>query len=83
MLDDLRKVSIKDLLGRDAVPLIKNYLSKNITGKVVIVTGAGGQLDQRFARQIITLKPKRLILYEMSELALYTIEKDFQLIACK
>jgi FlaA1/EpsC-like NDP-sugar epimerase len=75
-IGDLREVSIKDLLGRDTVAPNKELLSKNITNKVVVVTGAGGSIGSELCRQIVFLKPKALILYEMSELALYTIEKE-------
>ena len=75
-IGDLREVSIKDLLGRDTVEANKELLSKNITDKVVVVTGAGGSIGSELCRQIVFLKPKALILYEMSELALYTIEKE-------
>ena len=73
---DLREVSIKDLLGRDLVEANKDLLGKNITDKVVVVTGAGGSIGSELCRQIVFLEPKALILYEMSELALYTIEKE-------
>ncbi len=75
-IDDLREISIKDLLGRDPVVAKKDLLGKNITNKVVIVTGAGGSIGSELCRQIAFLKPKTLILYEMSELALYTIERE-------
>ena len=75
-IDDLREISIKDLLGRDTVVAKKGLLGKNITNKVVIVTGAGGSIGSELCRQIAFLKPKTLILYEMSELALYTIERE-------
>jgi len=75
-IDNLREVSIKDLLGRDSVPANKELLGKNITNKVVVVTGAGGSIGSELCKQIVFLKPKALILYEMSELALYTIEKE-------
>jgi len=75
-IDDLREISIKDLLGRDTVVAKKGILGKNITNKVVIVTGAGGSIGSELCRQIAFLKPKTLILYEMSELALYTIERE-------
>ena len=74
-VNDLRKVDIKDLLGRGAVSANQALLSKNITGKVVMVTGAGGSIGSELSRQIAILKPKGLILYEISELALYNIEK--------
>lgn len=73
---DLREVNIKDLLGRDAVPPNKELLGKNISNKSVVVTGAGGSIGSELCRQIISLNPKTLILYEINELALYTIEKD-------
>ena len=73
---DLKEVSIRDLLGRDMVEPNKDLLSQNIADKVVLVTGAGGSIGSELCRQIIFLKPKTLILYEMSELALYTIEKE-------
>jgi len=64
------------LLGRDPVPPNKKLLSKAVTGKIVVVTGAGGSIGSEICRQIINLKPKRLVLYEMSELALFSIEKE-------
>ena len=73
---DLREVSIKDLLGRDLVEANKDLLGMNITDKVVVVTGAGGSIGSELCRQIVFLEPKALILFEMSELALYTIEKE-------
>ena len=75
-ISDLKEVSIKDLLGRDAVKPNKELLSQNITDKVVLVTGAGGSIGSELCRQVVSLKPKALILYEMSELALYIIEKE-------
>jgi len=75
-ISDLREVNIKDLLGRDAVKPNKDLLGKNITNKVVLVTGAGGSIGSELCRQIVFLKPKALILYEMSELALYNIDKE-------
>ena len=75
-IGDLREVNIKDLLGRDVVEPNEQLLGKNITNKIVVVTGAGGSIGSELCRQIVFLKPKVLIMYEMSELALYTIEKE-------
>ena len=75
-VNDLRKVNIKDLLGRNAVSANKALLVKNITEKVVIVTGAGGSIGMELSKQILMLKPKALILFDVSELALYKIEKE-------
>jgi FlaA1/EpsC-like NDP-sugar epimerase len=73
---DLRKISIMDLLGRSVVKPNQDLLGKNIINKVVMVTGAGGSIGSELCRQIMRLKPKVLILFEMNELALYTIEKE-------
>jgi len=73
---DLHKVSIVDLLGRDVAEPNPHLLGKNITNKTVVVTGAGGSIGSELCRQIVSLNPKTLILYELSELALYTIEQE-------
>ncbi len=73
---DLRKVSIIDLLGRGVVAPNQGLLGKNIIDKVVMVSGAGGSIGSELCRQITRLKPKALVLFEMSELALYAIEKE-------
>ena len=75
-IDDLREVNIKDLLGRDAALPNQKLLGKNITNKSVAVTGAGGSIGSEICRQVIALKPKKLIMYEISESSLYTIEKE-------
>ena len=75
-IDQINDISIEDLLGRDPVPPQRELLGANITGKVVMVTGAGGSIGSELCRQILRLKPKRLVLYEISELALYTIEQE-------
>ena len=73
---NLRDVSIKDLLGRDSVAVNKELLGLNIADKVVMVTGAGGSIGAELCRQILFLKPQVLILFERSEFALYTIDKE-------
>ena len=75
--DDLHEVSIEDLLGRDPVIPNQKLLSMNITEKIVMVTGAGGSIGSEICRQVLSLKPKALIMYEMSEFALYNIEREF------
>jgi len=75
-ITDLREISITDLLGRDIVKPNEDLLSEKIHNKVVAVTGAGGSIGSELCRQILFLKPKALILYERSELALYNIEKE-------
>ena len=73
---DLRELDIEDLLGRDAVPPNVELLSKNIRGKAVLVTGAGGSIGSELCRQIIKLAPKKLLLVEVSEFALYAIHQE-------
>ena len=75
-IDDLLQVSIKDLLGRKSVEPNESLLGKNITNKTVVVTGAGGSIGSELCRQITLLKPKALILFEINELALYSIDKE-------
>lgn len=77
-LSDIQDVDVVDLLGRDPVPPITNLLSKNIQDKVVMVTGAGGSIGSELCRQIIKNKPKVLVMYELTEFALYSIEKELQ-----
>jgi len=82
-LTDLREVDIADLLGRDAVPPKPALFDACIRDRVVLVTGAGGSIGSELCRQIIGLGPKRLILFEMSELALYNIERELRTFADK
>lgn len=74
--DDLREVDVDDLLGRDAVNPDPQLLKQSITGKSVLVTGAGGSIGAELCRQIVTLRPKQLVLFEQSEFALYQIEME-------
>ncbi len=73
---DLREVEIEDLLGRDPVPPKIELLEANIQDKVVMVTGAGGSIGSELCRQISKLNPKRLVLFELNEFALYSIEQE-------
>jgi FlaA1/EpsC-like NDP-sugar epimerase len=82
-LADLREVDVADLLGRDAVPPKDGLFDACIRDRVVMVTGAGGSIGSELCRQIIGLQPRRLILFEMSELALYNIERELRALAEK
>lgn len=75
-IDDLREVTIKDLLGRDSILPDQKMLSLNVTNKVVMVTGAGGSIGSELCRQVMKLNPSVLILFEISEFALYTIHRE-------
>lgn len=72
----MRRVDILDVLDRQTVDPDPLLLAKNITGKNVLVTGAGGSIGSELCRQIIKNKPKCLVLYELSEYALYSIHQD-------
>ena len=75
-VSDLRELDIEDLLGREAVPPDPVLLDKNIRGKVVLVTGAGGSIGSELCRQIIKSAPQKLLLVELSEFALYAVNQD-------
>ncbi len=75
---DLRDMDIEDLLNREEVKPNYNLLVKNITAKVVLVTGSGGSIGGELCRQIIELKPKKLLLLEISEFALYVIHTEIE-----
>ncbi|MGB5886459.1 MAG: nucleoside-diphosphate sugar epimerase/dehydratase [Acinetobacter venetianus] len=77
-ISDIQEVDIIDLLGRDPVPPISHLLAKNIQNKIVMVTGAGGSIGSELCRQIIKNNPKMLVLYELTEFALYDIEKELR-----
>ncbi|MEQ1975656.1 nucleoside-diphosphate sugar epimerase/dehydratase [Xenorhabdus sp. SGI240] len=77
-IDTLRRVSIDDLLGREQVSPLPELLSKNILNKNVFVSGAGGSIGSELCRQIIKQKPNFLILFELTEYALYSIERELQ-----
>ncbi len=75
-INELRDVLIEDLLGRDPVIPDFKLLTANISNKVVMVTGAGGSIGSELCRQIIKQKPRKLLLFEISEYNLYAIEKE-------
>lgn len=77
-VSDIQEVDIADLLGREPVPANQNLLHANITHKTVMVTGAGGSIGSELCRQIIKLAPAKLILFEISEYALYRIEQELR-----
>ncbi|MFP1683014.1 polysaccharide biosynthesis protein [Alloalcanivorax sp. C16-1] len=77
-LDEIKDVAIEDLLGRDPVPPREDLLSYCIRDKSVLVTGAGGSIGSELCRQILLIGPRRLILFEQSEVALYDIERELR-----
>lgn len=75
-VDDLRPLSIEDLLGREPVPPDLGLLLSQIARRTVLITGAGGSIGSELARQVIALRPLRLLLLETSEFALYSIHRE-------
>ena len=80
-ISDINEVDVADLLGRDAVPPSPELMAKDVTGKRVMVTGAGGSIGSELCRQLIAAKPSLLILWELTEYALYHIEQELKGIA--
>ena len=76
-ISHIRKVELEDLLGRDPVRLDNDGLSEWIAGKTVLVTGAGGSIGSELVRQIAPFKPSLLVLFELSEFALFNLEQEF------
>lgn len=77
-IDDLREVEITDLLGRDPVPPNHLLLHRTVSNRSVMITGAGGSIGSELCRQISLLDPARIILVEMTEHALYSIEGELR-----
>jgi FlaA1/EpsC-like NDP-sugar epimerase len=74
-LNQLRHVMIEDLLGREKVKLDWSFLQKGISGKKIFVTGGGGSIGSELCKQIATLAPSDLIVFERSEFNLYRVEE--------
>lgn len=79
-LADIKDLDVEDLLGRDAVQPDHALLSRSLTKKVVLVTGAAGSIGSELCRQILQEGPTRLILVEHSEFGLYSIHQELQIL---
>lgn len=77
-IDDLRPLSIEDLLSRAPVPPQIERLSEKVSNRVIMVTGAGGSIGSELTRQVLALEPRRLLLIETSEFALYSIHRELE-----
>jgi FlaA1/EpsC-like NDP-sugar epimerase len=74
----IRDVQIEDLLGREPVQLDIESISRELAGKTVMVTGAGGSIGSELARQVIRFSPARLLLVERAEFALFNIDRTLR-----
>lgn len=79
-VSQIQDIELEDLLGRDPVPPHPELIDRCITGKVVMVTGAGGSIGSELCRQILLANPRELILLDSSEYALYRIERELNAI---
>lgn len=77
-ISDLQDLDIDDLLGREPIAPDPVLLAKNIAGKTVLVTGAGGSIGSELCRQIMAAGPARLLLVELSEYALYNVHQELE-----
>lgn len=75
-VNQVRDIEPEDLLGREPVKLDEGGISECLNGKVVLVTGAGGSIGSELCRQVARYGPSKIVLYELSEFALYTIEQE-------
>ncbi len=80
-IDQLRDIEADDLLGRPPVPPDKNLLDGCISGRTLMVTGAGGSVGSELCRQIVRRGPRRIVLFERAEFPLYRIERELQALA--
>ena len=80
---DVQDLDVADLLGRAPVDPDKELLSKNILGKNVLVTGAGGSIGSALCRQILSQKPSKLVLFELNEYNLYKIDQELKGVKAK
>lgn len=75
-ISDIRELDVEDLLGREPVVPNELLLGRTIVGKTVLVTGAGGSIGSELCRQIAAIGARRIILFEQSEFALYSVERE-------
>lgn len=77
-IDQLKEISIEDLLGRDPVPPVPGLLEECILDKGILITGGGGSIGSELCRQALSLGPRQLVVLEHSEAALYLIEQELR-----
>ena len=75
-IDHIEDLDIDDLIGREQIEPFNHLMTQNISSKVILVTGSGGSIGSELCRQIIKLKPKKLLMVEINEFALYKIHSE-------
>jgi len=78
VVSDILELSLDDILGRDSIAPNNELMSRDISGKVILVTGAGGSIGSELCREILRQRPKRLILVDHSEFAIYAISQELR-----
>jgi len=78
-INAMRPVDIEDLLGRDPVSIETEHVQAMVGGKTVLVTGAGGSIGSELCRQLVRFSPARMVLFDVSEFSLYSIEQNLML----
>ena len=77
-VNEMKEIQIEDLLGREEVKLDMVAISNKLTGKVILVTGAGGSIGSEICRQVMKFQPRRLLLLGHGENSIYTIHMELQ-----
>jgi FlaA1/EpsC-like NDP-sugar epimerase len=77
-IDQIKEIKIEDLLGRNTINLSNRYVSQEISGKCILITGAAGSIGSELVRQISKYKPSKLILLDQSETGLFEIENEIR-----
>lgn len=77
-ISQIKEVRIEDLLGRNTIVLNNEYVSKEVRGKSVLITGAAGSIGSEIARQIVRYNPSQIILLDQSETGLFEIENELR-----
>ena len=80
-ISDVRPINVEDLLKRDIVPPLPNLIEQGLRGKSVLITGAGGSIGSEICRQVARYGPRRMVLLDHSEFALYSIETEIRALA--
>ena len=77
----IRDVEVEDLLGRNPIELDRGSIEEFLAGKTVLITGAGGSIGSELVRQLLKCRPRRLVLVERAEFALFQIESEIRQLA--